>query len=59
MMPRPQTASLWKVQEASPWAGSPADWMGFRLDQHPDLDSRAGDGIRTHDVSLGKAAFYH
>jgi hypothetical protein len=20
---------------------------------------RAGDGIRTHDVSLGKAAFYH
>ena len=21
--------------------------------------SRAGDGIRTHDVSLGKAAFYH
>ena len=25
-----------------------------------DLDrERAGDGIRTHDVSLGKAAFYH
>ena len=24
-----------------------------------NLMSKAGDGIRTHDVSLGKAAFYH
>jgi hypothetical protein len=23
------------------------------------MDVKAGDGIRTHDVSLGKAAFYH
>ena len=25
----------------------------------PSEEERAGDGIRTHDVSLGKAAFYH
>jgi hypothetical protein len=25
----------------------------------PHISYRAGDGIRTHDVSLGKAAFYH
>jgi hypothetical protein len=35
-------------------------WQRVRLRcrVRPEL-TRAGDGIRTHDVSLGKAAFYH
>ena len=35
-------------------AKSPASWRRRNGNFY-----KAGDGIRTHDVSLGKAAFYH
>ena len=46
-----ETKSLWK----SPQLAAKGHVMqGLTLEE-----DRAGDGIRTHDVSLGKAAFYH
>ena len=33
--------------------------IGNKKTRPAGTGERAGDGIRTHDVSLGKAAFYH
>ena len=38
---------------------SRAAGIGDKKPRPAETGSRAGDGIRTHDVSLGKAAFYH
>ena len=39
--------------------GSELAGIGDKKPRPAGRGQRAGDGIRTHDVSLGKAAFYH